>query len=65
MPIINHSIHRTSGVISGFELCSAVIIAFLAGWITAGSFGIVADVYQCQFAIGWDEMINFDKWRVE
>ena len=51
MPIINYSIHRTDRVISSFELCSAVIIAFLAGWIFAGSFGIVADVYLCPFDI--------------
>lgn len=51
MPIINYSIHRTDRVISGFELCSAVIIAFLAGWILAGSLGIVTDVYNCPFEI--------------
>ena len=58
-----YSIHRSDRVITGFELCSAVLIAFLLGWLSVGWFEISLDVYQCQFAIGWDEMINFDKWR--
>ena len=54
MPIINYSIHRTDRVISGFDLCLAVIIAFLAGWILAKSFEIVTDVYNCPFEIARD-----------
>ena len=46
-----YSIHRSDRVITGFEFCSAVLIAFLLGWIFAGSFGIAADVYTCQFDV--------------
>lgn len=51
-----YSIHRTDRVITCFELCSAVIISLMLGWIFAGSFGIAADVYTCQFEVerGYD-----------
>lgn len=48
-----YSIHRTDRLITGFELCSAVIISLMLGWICAGSFGIAADVMTCEFVPGW------------
>ena len=45
--IIKYVPMREDKIISGFELASAAIVAFLLGWICSGMFGIAVDVYTC------------------
>lgn len=57
--IAPYSIHRSDRVPNLFECCSALLIAFLAGWIASGLFNAGLDAFNCYGA----EYINGIDWR--